>query len=346
VTGPLTGGTTSVVIVNWNGGELLQDCLRSLVEDAGPRRDVEILLVDNASEDDSVERAEQSFPGLRVIRRSTNGGFAAGVNAGVRASTGEFIVLVNNDARVEPGFLTAIVGPMRSAAGEDVAAVSGRVVLAGRYRPAPDSVEPGEGLVGHDGRRWVRAEDDEPGVHLLNSTGGQMTRSGNGRDRDWLSPEDSPPSAPDVFGFNGGCAALRARALHEVGPMDERLFMYYEDTELSWRLRRAGWKVVHAHEARTRHQHAASSGTGTAFFRLHNARNRLVVTAAHAPWPVFLRALARTTWRLAAGPHRGTTARALVQAFGMAGPALARRRSTDRTATVGRAEVAGWLVAD
>lgn len=343
---PLTGAATSVVVVNWNGGDLLQDCLRSLVEDAGPRRDVELLLVDNASQDGSVERAEQSFAGLRVIRRSTNGGFAAGVNAGIRASTGEFVVLVNNDAWVEPGFLTAIVEPMRDARGEDVAAVTGRVVLAGRYRPAPQAAGPGEGLVGHDRRRWVRAEDDEPGVHLLNSTGGLMTRSGNGRDRDWLAPVDSPPSPPDVFGFNGGCVALRRRALDDVGPMEERLFMYYEDTELSWRLRRSGWRVVHAHAAGTRHQHAASSGTGTAFFHLHNTRNRLVVTAAQAPWPVFLRALARTTWRLAAGPHRGGTALALLQAFGMAGSALARRRATDRTAKVGRAEVARWLVDD
>jgi GT2 family glycosyltransferase len=347
VTPRQTRATTSVVVVNWNGGELLQDCLRSLIEDAGDRTDVELVLVDNASADGSVERAEQLFPSVQVVRRSENGGFAAGANEGVRVSTGEFVVLINNDARAERGFLTAIVEPMVAAEGADVAAVTGRVELAARYRPAGTADGASDGLVGHDGRRWLRAAEGEPGVRLLNSTGGLMTRSGNGRDRDWLAPADSPPPAdPEVFGFNGGCVALRRRALDEVGLMDESLFMYYEDTELSWRLRRAGWRVVHEPAARTRHQHAASSGTATAFFQVHNVRNRLVVTAAQAPWSVVLRAWARTSWRLAAGPHRDRTARALVQALAMTPGALARRRRTDRTATVARRDVARWLVED
>jgi GT2 family glycosyltransferase len=340
------GPTTSVVVVNWNGGDLLQECLQSLVDDVGSRADVELVVVDNASEDGSAELAETSFADARVLRRAVNGGFAAGVNDGVRATTGEFVVLVNNDARVEKGFLEAIVAPMRGPGGERVAAVTGRVELEGRYRPVGASDGPEAGLVGHDGERWVRAAEGEDGVRLLNSTGGLMTRSGNGRDRNWLAPVDSPPGELEVFGFNGGCAALRRQALDEVGLMDETLFMYYEDTELAWRLRRAGWRIVHAPAARTRHQHAASSGTATAFFQIHNARNRLLVTATHAPWPVFLRALARTCWRLAAGPHRDRTARALREALPKMSGALARRRATDRVATVPRREVARWLVED
>ncbi|GAA3154308.1 glycosyltransferase family 2 protein [Blastococcus jejuensis] len=338
----------SVVVVNWNGGDLLQDCLRSLAADAegaGPGG-VEIVLVDNASEDGSAEVAQRTVDSLRVVQRQRNEGFAAGANAGIRASGGEFVVLVNNDARVEPGFLAAILEPMRRPGGEDVAAVTGRVLLADRYRPAPAGTGPDEGLVGHDGSRWVRVGPDEPGHRLLNSTGNLMTRSGNGRDRDWLSPEDSPPAAVDVFGFNGGCAALRRGALDQVGLLEASLFMYFEDTDLSWRLRRAGWRIVHAHGAVTQHQHAASSGTATAFFQIHNTRNRLLVALAQAPWPVVLRALARTLWRFAAGPHRGRTARAMGQALRMAPSALRRRRATDRSATVSRREVAGWLVPD
>lgn len=340
--------SASVVVVNWNGGDLLLDCLRSLVDDAGPRAgaDVEIVLVDNASEDGSAERAREAFPAVRLVRRESNEGFAAGANAGIRASHGQFVVLVNNDAQVRPGFLDAVLAPMRAPGGEDVAAVTGRVLLAGHYRPAPEGTGPDEGLVGHDGRRWLRSPAGEPGVRLVNSTGNLMTRSGNGRDRDWLAPEDAPPADRDVFGFNGGCAALRRRALDEVGLLDSRLFMYYEDTELSWRLRRSGWRVVHAPGAVTVHQHAASSGTATAFFQVHNIRNRLVVALAQAPWPVVLRALARTLWRLAAGPYRGRTARALGQALRMAPSALVTRRATDRVATVPRREVARGLVPD
>jgi GT2 family glycosyltransferase len=343
-----TGGPTiSVVVVNWNGGDLLQDCLRSLVDDAaGCGSDVEIVVVDNDSRDGSADTAERNFPGLRVVRRPTNEGFAAGANAGIRASTGSVVVLVNNDARAEAGFLRAITAPMTGPGSDDVAAVTGRVLLAGRFRPAPADAGPEEGLVAADGRRWVRVADGEPGVRLVNSTGGLMTRTGNGRDRDWLEPADGPPAAADVFGFNGGCVALRRRALDEVGCFTAELFMYYEDTELSWRLRRAGWRVRHAHDAVTVHQHAASSGTATAFFQIHNTRNRLLVTAAQAPWSVFLQGLARTGWRLVAGPHRERTARALAGALRMGRSALAARRAVDRTARVPRREVARWLVPD
>jgi GT2 family glycosyltransferase len=334
-----------VVVVNWNGGELFLDCLQSIVEDAGgPGSAVEVVVVDNASSDGSVERAEQLFEGLRVVRRSTNEGFAAGANAGIAAARGDVVVLVNNDARVEPGFLAAITAPLNRPEGEDVAAVTGRVLLAGRYRPAGPDAE--GGLVGHDGRRWLRVASDEFGEELVNSTGNQMTRSGNGRDRDWLAPADAPAAPAEVFGFNGGCVALRRQALDEVGVFDTALFMYYEDTDLSWRLRRAGWRIEHASEARTRHQHAASSGTSTEFFQVHNLRNRLVVSAAQAPWPVVLRALVRTLWHLLSGPRRGRTARALAQAARMAPSALATRRRIDSTATVPRHEVARWLVPD
>jgi N-acetylglucosaminyl-diphospho-decaprenol L-rhamnosyltransferase len=340
-----SGPSTTVVVVNWNGGALLQDCLRSLADDV-PGSDAEVVLVDNASTDGSVEEAERTFPGLRVVRRPVNEGFAAGANAGIRAGSGAYVVLLNNDARVRRGFVRSITAPFEAPGGADLAAVTGRVLLAGEYRPAPDGTPGTEGLVGHDGRRWLRSAPGEGGVRLVNSTGGLMTRSGNGRDRDWLTPVDGPPAAPGVFGFNGGCAALRREALDRVGLFDEALFMYYEDTELSWRLRRAGWRVEHASDAVTEHQHAASSGTATTFFRFHNARNRLVVSVAQAPWPVVARAFARTMVRLAAGPGRGTTGRALLAALAMLPAALVRRRATDRLASVPRSELARWLVAD
>jgi GT2 family glycosyltransferase len=333
--------TISVVVVNWNGGELLQDCLASLVRDAETIPSVEVVVVDNGSTDGSAETAEQAFPGIRVLRSPTNEGFAGGADAGIRASTGEVVVLVNNDATVAPGFLRAITLPFLGQDG--VAAVTGRVLLAGRFRPTSRDTSAADCLVARGGARWMRSEG---GVRLLNSTGNLMSRSGNGQDRDWLAPADAPPAAVEVFGFNGGCAALRRRALDEVGGFDRTLFMYYEDTELSWRLRRAGWRIVHAHQAVTEHKHAASSGTATEFFQVHNARNRLLVGMAHAPWPVFLRGLIRTVARLATGPRRRRTARALGQFVLRTPHALAVRRATDRAAVVPRHDVARWLVDD
>jgi GT2 family glycosyltransferase len=338
----------SVVVVNWNGGDMVQDCLRSLVADGDPSGTggVEILLVDNASTDGSPDRALAAFPGVRLVRRPGNEGFAAAANEGIRHSRGAVVVLVNNDACVLPGFLDALTAPMAAPGGADIAAVTGRVLLAGHFRPAGPDDEPGDGLVGRDGGRWVRVSGEEGGVRLLNSTGNLVTRSGNGGDRDWLAPADAPPAPAEVFGFNGGCVALRRRALDEVGLFDAGLFMYFEDTELSWRLRRAGWRIAHAHGAVTEHRHAASSGTATSFFQFHNARNRLLVALSQAPWGVVLRAVGRTLVRLAVGPRRGPTARALVQALVRTPAALGRRRATDRTATVPRREVARWLMPD
>jgi GT2 family glycosyltransferase len=334
-------GTTSVVVVNWNGGQWLDACLRSLVDDAG--ESTELLLVDNASTDGSADAAERAFPRVRVLRRTDNGGFAAGANAGIRASRGEFVVLVNNDARVRPGYLAAIVAPMTVPGGADVAAVTGRVLLAGRYRRMADGAGADADLVGVDRSRWRR---DPGGVRLVNSTGNEMTRSGNGRDRDWLALEEGPAAPVDVFGFNGGSVALRRRALDGVGLLEESLFMYYEDSELSWRLRRAGWRIRYAPDAVTEHQHAASSGTASHFFQVHNTRNRMLVALAHAPWPVVFRALARTIVRLLSGPQRLRTWTALAQALPMAGTALSIRRRTDREAVVSRRDVAAWLVPD
>jgi GT2 family glycosyltransferase len=313
---------------------------------------VEIVVVDNASTDGSVEAAERSFPHVRVVRLPTNGGFAAGANAGIRTSTGEFVVLVNNDARVAPGYLRAVVAPLTDPDGADVAAVTGRVLLDARYEPVPAGEGQPTDLVGLDGRRWRRSPG---GARLVNSTGNEVTRSGNGRDRDWLHPAVGGPGADvadgavgavEVFGFNGGSVALRRRALDEVGLLETRLFMYYEDTEMSWRLRRAGWRVLHAPGAVTEHRHAASSGTASAFFQVHNTRNRLVVALAHAPWRVVLAALVRTVGRLVTGPHRARTARALAQALRLVPVAVGIRRATDRSAVVPRETVARWLVPD
>ena len=175
---------------------------------------------------------------------------------------------------------------------------------------------------------------------------GEAPRAGNGRDRDWLAPADGAPAAADVFGFNGGSAALSRTAIADVGPLEESLFMYYEDTELSWRLRRRGWGVQHVPAARTVHDHAASSGTSSDFFLDHNEQNRLLVALVHAPVTVVLRALVRAVARCLLGPARRRRARVLLGVLRRTGWALRRRREVDRAATVPRAVPAALLVPD
>lgn len=332
----------AVVVVNWNGGGVLPACLASLAPDIDAG--VDVVVVDNASTDGSVD-AGRLPDGVRVVHRPANDGFAAGANAGIRATTADLVVLLNNDAVAGHGWLEALTAPFTSPGSDDLAAVTGLVLLEGAVVPASTGADDAGALVDHAGRRWVRAGGGT-GPDRVNSTGNEVTRSGNGRDRDWLAAH--PVAArPDVFGFNGGCAALRRRALEDVGGFEESLFMYYEDTELSWRLRRRGWRVQHAPDAVVVHRHAASSGTTTPFFRFHNARNRLVVALRHAPWPVVARAYGRTLARLLTGPDRAVTGRAVVGALRRAPADLGERRRTDRRATVPRSVVAArWLVAD
>ncbi len=97
----------SIVIVNYNGGELLQRCLRSVM--AQPYRPVEILLVDNGSSDGSVEEAARNLPDLRVIRNPDNRGFARANNQGVAAARGAYVVLLNNDTEVEAGWIPGLM---------------------------------------------------------------------------------------------------------------------------------------------------------------------------------------------------------------------------------------------
>ena len=217
------------------------------------------------------------------------------------------------------------------------AAATARILLAGRWKPAA----PGQpdALVSPRTGRWTRLDDQAAargeGEVLVNSTGNLVDASGNGYDRDWLVPAEREHSPSEVFGLCGGACAIRRDAWEGLGGLREDLFMYYEDTDFSWRLREAGRRVEFVAGAVARHEHAASSGADSPMFVRVNARNRILVAAEHAPWPVLLRALARTTARAARHGLRGPVARGLRQALGGLRGALRRRRA--RPARVG-----GW----
>ena len=213
----------------------------------------------------------------------------------------------------DPGFLHGDHRALhRRAGGEDVAAVTGRVLLAGRYRPAPDRTQPGGGtgrprrpaLGAGGGRRTRRPPaqlhrrpDDALGERPGPGLAGPGGRHRPARRTSSASTAGVPPCAARPWtrsGSSTSACSCTSRTPSCPGACAGR----------------AGASSTRTTPC-TEHQHAASSGTGTAFFRLHNTRNRLVVTAAQAPWPVVGRAVVRTVWRLVAGPGRGTTARAL-----------------------------------
>lgn len=167
-------------------------------------------------------------------------------------------------------------------------------------------------LRGLDGGIWV---SDPGGVELINSTGNVVDACGNGYDRSWLAPAKQEHDSPEVFGICGGACAISARAWRQLGGMRQDLFMYYEDTDFSYRLRHAGYRVQYVRQAQARHAHAASSDSASAAFTTWNTRNRLRVAARYAPASVAARALVNTGGRMLLGPQRQARAQGLVQAL-------------------------------
>ncbi|MBF4578839.1 glycosyltransferase family 2 protein [Frigoribacterium sp. VKM Ac-2530] len=314
--------SAEVVVVNWRRPDLTLACLESVREEAyglGAR----VTVVDNGSGDDSVDLIARGAPWARLVPLDTNRGFAAGVGAALRDTVADVVVLLNNDAVAAPGFIAELLRPLER-----------------------------DGLAGASTARLLLAEPQE-GRRLTNSTGNVVDRAGNGADRDWLRPHPVS-SPPEVFGFCGGACALRVDAVRDSGGLDESLFMYYEDTDLSWKLRRRGWTVVYAEDAVALHRHASSSGVDTELFVVANARNRMIVALRHGPWPMAARAVVRTLLRLLAdapaslrSPARRREvlwrAKAVRQFVRAAPRTLRERRQVDARATVSRREVAEAL---
>ena len=333
-----------VVIVNWRTPLLTERAARSLWPQlqAGD----ELVVVDNASA--SADPHDNSLAHLRqlgaqlgsagparfgLVQSRRNGGFGYGVNLGARNLRQDALVLLNSDAYALEGFVDALTAPL----GHDlVEATTARLLLEGRWRLVDDGAEPpspqapggveaqteptagathstgSAQLRGLDGGIWV---SDPSGVELINSTGNVVDACGNGHDRSWLAPAKQEHDSPEVFGICGGACAISARAWRQLSGMRQDLFMYYEDTDFSYRLRRAGYRVQYVRQAQARHAHAASSDSASEAFTTWNTRNRLRVAARYAPASVAARALVNTGGRMLLGPQRQARAQGLVQAL-------------------------------
>jgi GT2 family glycosyltransferase len=142
--------------------------------------------------------------------------------------------------------------------------------------------------------RWVEVAVAGEPYDVVNNVGSILVEGGYGADRGYLQRDEGQFDEPaEVFAWCGGGVLLRKRYLEEIGLFDERFFLYYEDTDMSWRGRARGWRYRYVPEAVLRHIHAASSGEGSAVFQHYVERNRLLMLTKNAP-----RALAaRAAWR-------------------------------------------------
>jgi N-acetylglucosaminyl-diphospho-decaprenol L-rhamnosyltransferase len=340
------------VVVSWNGAHLLPDCLDSLLAQTIAAV-LEIVVVDNASTDGTATMLAKRYPGVSVVGSETNLGFAGGADLGLAGFAGPFVALLNNDATFAVNAIERMISVLAEPGNEQVGAVTAKILLAGSYQLEAEltgETAPTGSFRRSDG--WlVPAAPGSPGaIQVVNSTGNIVTRRGTGTDRDWLSTHGEESRDAIVFGFSGGAALLRMAALAEVGGFDRELFLYYEDTDLSWRLRAGGWTVRYCGQAVARHLHAASSDSTSPLFRYYNTRNSLVVFARHAPFTVLTGSFARQLIGCGRARLQRSEAPSVTRArargltsFIQRLPRTLRERTCWRTAAVSRTEIAQFL---
>ncbi|MGQ9517138.1 MAG: glycosyltransferase family 2 protein [Anaerolineae bacterium] len=294
-----TSPLVSVIIPNWNGAALLPACLDSLR--AQTYRRLEIIVVDNASTDESVALVRERYPEVRLVVLSENRGLTGGVNAGIRSATGGIIALLNNDAEAEPGWVAALVETLEA---------------------HPEAGSAASKMLLYDRRDVLNSAGDTYGLDGIPGNRGVWERDVGQYDRDI-----------EVFGACGGAAAYRRAMLEEIGLFDEELFMYCEDVDLAWRAQIAGYHCVFAPQARVYHRLSATGGGPLASF--YTGRNTLLVIAKDYPpallqryWPLVLRAQLRIAWE-ALRAWRGEAARARLRGQ-LAGLRLFRRWTRKR----------------
>lgn len=303
-------GLLTVLIVNYNGARHLRPCLDALAAQTVPRHRFEVVLVDNASRDESVRLVESEYPWVRVVRSQRNDGFAGGNNAGLPYCRGRWLVLLNNDTVADPHWLAELAAEVRPGR-----AVASKLVFA------------------HD-----------PGT--VNSAGLQLLRDGRGTDRGFRHPDRGQFEAPaDVFAGCGAAVVIDRQTL--AGPLfPPDYFVYYEDLDTLWRQGLDGRQARYVPRSLVRHVHGGTAGDETPLFRFHNERNRVLTTLRNgdpflAVWGLagLAARVPRSALKWAVGRERGrmawATARAFVAVLGRLPKVLTERYVTRARAGVG-----------
>lgn len=253
----------SALIVSYNRAEDLRLCIQALLDTGYPN--LEIVVVDNASKDASAEVAE-SFAEVKTIRSADNLGFAEGCNVGLRASTGDYIALINNDAVVAKDWFQSLVDFLE--VHPKAAAAAGKVY----------DWNDGNPLGSHDNNyhAWVALNPNTGFVHV---------------------EKNAPDQIREVPTLPGACVLIRRAAITQLGdPFLEPLFFtYYEETDFFVRARRQGWQLFYTGMPAAWHRVGAS---GTPYHYLHHMeRNRVLFAFRNFPDEALVVALAATLWR-------------------------------------------------
>ncbi|MBM3262399.1 MAG: glycosyltransferase family 2 protein [candidate division Zixibacteria bacterium] len=243
----------SVVVVNWNRKEYLARCFEAVLTQRYPN--IETILVDNGSHDGSVELVKERFPNVRLIALDTNRGFAQANNIGISASSGVFVMTLNNDTQMAPDCISTLVEALEGH--PEIYACAPKIIS---FDEPPLIVNAGIG-----------AKDHMP------------------TDRGGGEPDDGRyDRVEEVFGPNAGAGLYRRMVFETLGGFDEDFFAYYEDVDLAWRARLAGWKCLYIPSAVCRHVSGGTSKSLPFFTEYHLFRNIVWLYIKGIPGP-FLR---------------------------------------------------------
>ena len=296
---------TSVIIVTWNGKHHLEHCLPALTAQTRPPD--EIIIVDNASSDDSVAYIKTNYPEVKLIELGENRGFSGGNIAGYEVASGDYVVLLNNDTKPLADWLEQLVHCADAHA--DVGIVASLMT-------------------------------DWAGV-VIDTAGDGCSVTGRGFKRYNNYPATTPLPSGYVFSACAGAALYKRATLEEVGFLDPRFFMYGEDTDLAFRAQLGGWKVFFCAESVVRHRISGSEGVLSDNAVYYSSRNNLWVYLKCMPTPLILKHspshAAHLLWILVSFSRRGQAApylRGTVDALKKLPLILQDRRAVQRSRRV------------
>jgi GT2 family glycosyltransferase len=389
----------SIIIVNYNGKDFLEECLNSVQKINFPKNDYEIIVVDNNSKDTSVDYIKKNFSKVQVIENEVNLGFAEGCNLGVNSSKGKYIVFLNTDTKVDPSWLTYLVNRIES--DKKIAAVNSKMYLYYPFIPLSiDSdifmrseftnsvnfqpvgvlienvflkdqrlqhlvryskgfydkekglipvqwtngsaiilfplnpknelteftitirseksssnlktkvrVKIGETILVEDTLRSYEVKQynlslkttdlNNYFLYAVQNSGVVVFKHGLGRDRGAVVKTDHTnfyeldniffKKPCEIISFCGGSTLIKKDIFLKAGGFDESFFMYYEDVDLSLKLKRLGWKIYYEPKSVVHHIHAGVSGEWSTFFTFNSEKNHLAVVLKHFPASVFVK---------------------------------------------------------
>jgi len=237
----------SIIIVNWNGRSLLDECLRAL--EAQTYRNFEVIFVDNGSKDDSLAFVREKYPSVITVALESNKGFTGGNIAGYQIAKGDHIVLLNNDACLFERWLEYMVAALES--DPHIGMCSSKIIISG--------------------------------TRLIDSVGDSFTTAFTGT-KFGEHEEESKYTARNFI--SGACAAAvvyKREMLREIGFLDDDFFLNHEDTDLNMRAWLAGWRCLFVPEAVAYHKVSASIGTLSDTSVYYFARNNEWVWLKNVP---------------------------------------------------------------